>query len=122
MCNVFFLLNMLFVPFLKKDASCLVEVVESYSQNILGKNIGYYVKLQNNSGKSVDAVEWKATFYNNFNEVKGVRDGDCSSGNIISPVENGEQFRALEGVWVDGATKIDIKITRVHFTDGTSCN
>jgi hypothetical protein len=95
-----------------------VSVVKSYTQNVMGKNIGYYVELKNNSGKTIDAIEWQASFYNNFNDLKGRKIGDWSSGNIIKPVKPGEVIKDLEGVWVDGATKVEIEITRVHYTNG----
>jgi hypothetical protein len=97
-----------------------ITVLKSYSQNVLGKNSGAYVELRNDSQKTVDAVEWQARFYDNFEDVKGTRKGTWSSGNFISPVKTGESILDLEGVWVDDATKVFIEITRVHFTDGTT--
>ena len=83
--------------------------------------MGYYVEFINKSGKSIDAIEWKVKFYNNFNDLKGERKGEWSSGNFIKPIKNGAVMKDLEGVWVDGATKIVIEIKRVHYTDGNSC-
>jgi len=100
---------------------CGIDVVKAYSQNILGQNVGYYVKLTNNSSKTVDAVSWTANFYNNFEDSKGKKTGKWESGNFTSSAKPGESITDLEGAWVDGATKVFIKVTRVHFTDGTSC-
>jgi hypothetical protein len=97
-----------------------IVVIKAYSQNVLTKNIGYYVELRNDNKKTVDAVEWQARFYDNFEDLKGTRKGTWSSGNFISPVKKGETILDLEGVWVDDATKVFIEITRVHFTDGTT--
>jgi hypothetical protein len=83
--------------------------------------VGYYVSIANNSQKTVDGIEWTAYFYNNFDDLKGTKSGSWESGNFISPVEAGSNITDLEGAWVDGATKVFIKITRVHFSDGTSC-
>jgi hypothetical protein len=98
-----------------------VMPVKAYTQNILGKNVGYYVEFKNGSKKSVDALEWKARFYNNFVDLKGTREGNWSSGNFIKPIEPNTTTEDLEGVWVDGATKVFVIISRVHYTDGTSC-
>lgn len=101
--------------------SCGLTVEKSYTQSVLGVNVGYYVEFHNKSGKTIDAVEWNANFYNNFEDYIGTRKGEWSSGNFVSPIENEETFKDLEGVWVEGATKIKIKVTRVHYTDGSSC-
>ena len=106
----------------KHYGKCGVMPLKAYTQNILGKNVGYYVEFKNGSKKSVDALEWQARFYNNFDELKGTRTGNWSSGNFISPIEPNATTKDLEGVWVDGATKVFIIISRVHFTDGTTCS
>ncbi len=105
----------------KHYGKCGVIANKAYTQNILGKNAGYYVEFSNSSKKSVDALEWNAKFYNNFDELKGTKTGEWSSGNFISPITPGGTTKDLEGVWVDGATKVFISITRIHFTDGTTC-
>jgi hypothetical protein len=114
------LFSMTYLP-PKHSGKCGVIAIKAYTQNLLGKNVGYYVEFKNSSKKSVDAIEWTAKFYNNFDELKGSSKGEWSSGNIISPIESGETTRDLEGVWVNGATKVFVTITRVHFTDGTIC-
>ena len=106
----------------KYCSSCGLTVEKSYTQSVLGVNVGYYVEFHNKSGKTIDAVEWNANFYNNFEDYMGTRKGEWSSGNFVSPIENEETFKDLEGVWVEGATKIKIKVTRVHYTDGSACN
>ena len=100
---------------------CSIAIVKSYSQNVLGKNIGYYVSFKNNAKTSCDALNWNARFYDNFNDFKGSRKGSWSSGNFISPIKPGKTTQDLEGVWVAGATKVYVTITRVHFTNGNSC-
>ena len=100
---------------------CGLVPSKAYTQNIYGKNIGYYVNFRNDSEKVVDGIKWKANFYDNFEELKGTREGSWQSGNFISPIEMGETAQDLENVWVTGATKIFITVTKVHFTDGTSC-
>ncbi len=94
-----------------------LEVYRTYSQNILGKNIGYYIEFKNTSDRSVDAIEWEAYFYNNFKDLKGKRKGSWSSGNIIKPIPPNNMAKDLQASWVDGAEKVYIKVTRVHFED-----
>jgi hypothetical protein len=92
-----------------------VKVLDAATQQFAGKNIGYYVKFLNNSKKPVDAIRWKATLMNNFDEVKGVRYGEWQSGNIISPIEPNDETEDIERIWVSGATKVKIVITEVSF-------
>lgn len=121
--TMFYLLSLLVTSFLPPahKGLCSIEPQKAYSQNILGKNVGYYVTVKNNSTKTVDALEWTANFYDNFDDWKGKKTGKWQSGNFTRPVEAGESITDLEGAWVDEATKVFIKITRVHFTDGTTC-
>jgi len=100
---------------------CGIIPVKAYSQNVLGKNVGYYISLKNNSAKTVDGVTWTASFYNNFEDFKGKNTGKWESGNFTSAAEPGETMTDIESAWINGATKVFIKVTRVHFTDGTSC-
>jgi hypothetical protein len=97
-----------------------VEVLSAVTQNTLGYNAGYYVEFQNNSAKEVDGLKWKAEFYDNFGTKKGTKDGQWQSGNFISPIPVNETRKDLEPVWVEGATKVFIRIVEVHWTDGTS--
>ena len=100
---------------------CGVNPQKAYSQNLLGRNVGYYVEIKNETDKEVDALEWEASFYNNFNELLEKRNGSWSSGNIIKPCKPDAVVKTLATVWVKKATKVFIKINRVHFTDGSSC-
>ncbi len=97
-----------------------VKVVKTITQNILGKNVGYIVTFKNNANADVDGIKWKATFYDNFDEYKGTADGKWSSGNFISPIKKGETTEDVETAWVKDASKIVIKITKVHFVNGTT--
>jgi len=94
-----------------------VDVLRTYSQNVLGKNIGYYVEFTNEANREVDAIEWEAYFYNNFKDLKGKLKGSWSSGNFIKPLKPKALTKDLQASWVDGAEKVYIKITRVHFVD-----
>jgi hypothetical protein len=100
---------------------CDVIAEKATTQNVLGKNVGYYVVFKNHSKSEVDALEWEAFFYNNFNDLKGSVKGNWSSGNFIDPIKPGETTKDLESAWIDGATKVFITIKRVHFVNGKSC-
>lgn len=104
----------------KHQGMANVVVLKAYSQNVLGKNVGYIVKFKNNASSEVDAIKWKAFFYDNFDDLKGESDGMWSSGNFINPIPKGETTEDVETAWVKDATKVFIKITRVHFTNGKS--
>lgn len=95
-----------------------VTVVKAYSQNVLGKNVGYYVEFKNNGKSEVDALKWKAYFYDNFDEYKGESEGTWSSGNFIQPIKSGKTTEDLEAAWIKDASKVVIKIQKVHFVDG----
>lgn len=95
-----------------------VAVVKAYSQNVLGKNVGYYVVFKNNAKSEVDALKWKAVFYDNFDDYKGESEGTWSSGNFIQPIKSGETTEDIETAWVKDASKVVIKIQKVHFVDG----
>lgn len=97
-----------------------IQVLEAATQNTLGYNAGYYVEFKNISQKSIDGVKWKVDFLDNFGTNKGKREGQWQSGNFTQPIEPGDTMKDIEGVWVEGATKIVVTITEVHFTDGTS--
>ena len=88
----------------------------------MGKNVGYYLVFKNTAQSSVDAITWTAKFYNNFNEFKGEKDGEWSSGNFVDPILPNETAKKLESNFIDGATKVFITIKRVHFTDNKTCN
>ena len=92
-----------------------IKVISASTQQILGINAGYYVKFKNNNKRNVDGLKWKAIFTDNFGEVKGERVGKWESGNLITPIEPGEETEDVERVWVKDATKVKILITKVHF-------
>ena len=101
---------------LKHNGKSGLKVVETSTQSVFGRCLGYYVVFENKSNKTIDGVKWTATFTNNFGEVLGVRKGVWQSGNFISPLEPGDTTEDLESNYVKGALKIWITITEVHFT------
>jgi len=97
----------------------MVKVLKAYTQSTFGYNAGYYVEFSNNSAKDVDGLKWEAKFYDNFGDLKGSREGQWQSGNFTDPIAAGGTAKDLETVWVEGATKVFIRIKLVHYTDGT---
>jgi hypothetical protein len=105
----------------KHQGKCGLEIDKAVSQNVLGKNVGYYLVFKNTANSAVDAITWKAKFYNNFNEFKGERDGEWSSGNFVHPILPNETAKKVESNFIDGATKVFITIKKVHFVDDKVC-
>lgn len=92
-------------------------VATAVTQQFLGKNFGYIITLKNTGDKPVDAVSWTAEFTDNFGRVRGVREGEWQSGNILHPIKPGGSTEDVERVWIDGATKVKITIKEVHTTN-----
>lgn len=98
-----------------------VEVSKINCQRALVRTIGYHLTLKNTSTKTIDAVEWTATFTDKFGDVKEVKKGELwSSGNTLTidtskPVEPGNELQVTMTCLVKGATDVTIKITRIHY-------
>lgn len=98
-----------------------VEVSKINCQRALGRTIGYHLTLKNTSTKTIDAVEWTATFTDKFGDVKEVKKGELwSSGNTLTidtskPVEPNDELQVTMTCLVKGATDVTIKITRIHY-------
>jgi hypothetical protein len=103
------------------DEKCGLEVVSAYTQEVMGKNVGFYVKFKNNSRKSVDAIDYKVKYLDGFNQLKGTNEYRWQAGNLINEVEPGETLKDGATNWVKGANKIEIVIVRVHYTDNSVC-
>lgn len=100
---------------------CHVEVKEFKTQLIAGKNVGFYVLFENKSTKSVDAIEYKVSFYDNFGEYISSDTYMWQAGNFDKPFAPGNTKLNIKNSWVDGANKIKVRIIRVHYTDDTMC-
>ena len=98
-----------------------MEVVKVNTQRTFGRTIGYHLVLKNISNKTIDSVEWTATFTDKFGEVKEVKQKQTwSSGNTITldtskPVEPGNELQVTTTCIVKEATDVKIKITRIHY-------
>jgi hypothetical protein len=101
---------------------CKVTVKEATPHVVLDKLRYYSVEFYNGSQKTVDALEWDASFYDKFNKLLGVRKGVWSSGKWISPLQPGEYKKDREMPDdIGDAEKVIIQIKKVHFIDGSSC-
>ncbi len=94
-----------------------VNIVSVKTQSVFGVNMGYYVEFKNNSSKKVDGIKWQALFTNNFGDKLGEREGSWQSGNFISEIKPGGKTKDLENNYIEGATKVFITITSVHFVE-----
>jgi hypothetical protein len=98
-----------------------IEVVKISTQRSFGRVIGYHTTMKNNSDKTIDAIEWTATFVDKFGDVKEIKkDEQWSSGNTFTidtskPIEPGKEVQVTMGCLVKGATDVKIKITRIHY-------
>ena len=110
---IFLLANNLYGQKINKGKSN-IDILKIYTQEVLGKNMGYYVEFKNNGAKEVDGIKCKASFYDNFGILKGKRNGLWQSGNFISVLKPGETTKDLQSNFIDGATNIYIVITEVH--------
>jgi len=100
---------------------CGIAVVKSYNQQVMGKNVGFYVVFKNNSKRSMDAIDYEVNYKNGFNESMGKRSFTWQAGNFFGPKLPGESLSDGSTTWVEGANKINVVIKRVHFTDGYTC-
>jgi hypothetical protein len=100
---------------------CGITVTKSYNQQVLGKNIGFFVIFKNNTTRTLDAIDYKVIYKNGFDEVKGTRLFTWQAGNFLGPKLPGESLKDGSTTWVDDANKIEVVIKRVHFTDGYTC-
>ena len=100
-----------------------IEVSKINCQRLMNRTIGYHLVLKNTSTKTIDAVEWTATFVEKFGDVKEVKKSELwSSGNTITidtskPIEPGKELQVTMTCLVKGATDVKIKITRIHYLD-----
>lgn len=120
--KITFIFLLILFPFisnaqLKHNGKSGINVVNTGTQTVLGRCLGYYVKFENKTSKKVDGIRWKATFTNNFGEVLGVREGEWQSGNFIPPIEPNGTTEDIETNYVKGGLKIWITITKVHFQE-----
>ncbi len=103
------------------QSDCGLQVADAYTQEVLGKNVGFYVKFYNASDKTIDAIEYQVIFKNGFNEVKGKKTFNWQAGNLVGPMKPKSYLSDGSANWIDSANKLEIKVIRVHFTDDSTC-
>jgi hypothetical protein len=109
------------ILFLSLTSFSQVELIKINCQRSFGRTIGYHLTLKNTSNKTIDAVEWTATFTDKFGDVKDVKKGELwSSGNTLTldtskPVEPNDELQVTMTCIVKGATDVKIKVTRIHY-------
>lgn len=106
---------------IKLEGQCGLIVIDSFTQEVMGKNVGFYVKFKNVSEKNIDALEYRVRYLDGFNDEKGVKEFTWQAGNLIDKLEPGETLKDGSTNWIKGANKIKIEIKRVHYTDDSVC-
>jgi hypothetical protein len=101
---------------------CSVEINDVSKAISFNYLLGYTVTFKNNTKKTVDGIYWKVYYYNNANELIESDNSSFNSTNIIDPISPGHTKTLARSPRVKGASIVIVKITKVHFTDGTSCN
>lgn len=109
------------LPNVNAGSACQVMVVDAVTQQVFKKNIGFYTKFRNDADKGVDAIDYEVTFRNGFDEVKGVKTYTWQANNMVGVLKPHEYKTEVYSNWIEGANKIEVRILRVHFVDGTSC-
>ena len=118
---VCFLFNANFCKAQTHHDKCGIIVNDVKTQVVLGRNIGYILKLENTNEKTVDGISWTAFFYDRFGELKGTKEATWTSGNFIKPADTNAIITTTQGAWVKEADDIFITINKVHFIDKTTC-
>lgn len=104
------------------SGKCSVEVSDVSKVSSFGYLLGYTVEFKNNSKKTVDGIYWNVFYYNNALELIKKDNSSFNSSKAIDPIATGFTKTLVRPDRIKGASKAIIKITKVHFTDGTSCN
>jgi hypothetical protein len=104
-----------------KNEKCKVEVHDISKMVSFGYLVGYTVEFKNNSSKVVDGIWWTVKYLNNANELIERDEESFNSTNIIDPISSGFTKLIARTPRVKGASKVEIIITKVHFSDGSSC-
>lgn len=100
---------------------CNIEISDVSKVSSFGYLVGCSVQFKNNSKKSVDGIWWKTYYYNNANDLIKVEDNSFNSSNLIDPIASGFTKSIVRSPRVKGASRVIIKIIKVHFSDGTTC-
>ena len=100
---------------------CKVDVSDVSKATSFGYLLGYSVTFKNNSKKTVDGIYWNVYYYNNANDLLFEDKSSFNSTSTVDPIAMGFTKTLVRSQSVKGASKVFIKITKVHFSDGTTC-
>jgi hypothetical protein len=101
---------------------CKVEVNDISKVTGFGYLGGYSVEFKNNSSKTVDGIYWNVYYYNNADDLLFEDESSFNSTSTVDPIAMGFKKTIVRTKRVKGASKVFVKITKVHFSDGTSCD
>jgi len=101
---------------------CKVEVDDVSKVTSFGYLLGYSVTFKNDTNKTIDGIYWNVYYYNNANELLKKDNSSFNSTKLIDPIASGFTKTIARSPKVKGASVVIIKITKVHFSDGTSCD
>ena len=101
---------------------CNIEIGDVSKAISFGHLLGYSVTFKNNTTKTVDGIYWNVYYYNNANELLKKDNSSFNSTKLIDPIASGFTKTIARTPRVKGASRVIIKISKVHFSDGTSCN
>jgi hypothetical protein len=101
---------------------CNVEVDDVSKVTSFGYLLGYSVTFKNDTNKTIDGIYWNVYYYNNANELLKKDNSSFNSTKLIDPIASGFTKTIARSPKVKGASVVIIKITKVHFSDGTSCD
>ena len=125
MRNLFFIALIIFIGNTAIAQSnkglCKVEVNDISKVTGFGYLAGYSVEFKNNSKKTVDGIYWNVYYYNNANDLLFEDKSSFNSTSTVDPIAMGFTKTLVRSQSVKGASKVFIKITKVHFSDGTTC-
>ena len=101
---------------------CKVEVEDVSKVTSFGYLLGYSVTFKNDTNKTIDGIYWNVYYYNNANELLKKDNSSFNSTKIIDPIASGFTKTIARSPKVKGASVVIIKINKVHFSDGTTCD
>jgi len=101
---------------------CSIEVSDVSKATSFGYLLGYSVTFKNNSKKTIDGIYWNVFYFNNANELIEKDNSSFNSTKIIDPIASGFSKTLARSSRIKGASVVIVKITKVHYSDGTSCN
>lgn len=107
----------------QNQGNCNVDVVSAECLSALDY-CGTTVVFKNNGNKTIDAISYKISFYNKFDDLLGTRiktwTGDIAL--VDTPITPGETERDTD-IYKEfsEANTIRVSIRKVHYTDHTTC-